>query len=98
MSILYLFANLIYYDTVFCLEVNMMMMMMMTRFLTICAVCPAVEQIREHLSSVRHIVLVLSGKGGVGKSTFAAQLAFGIAADSTKQVVVGDTFVPFLTH
>ena len=27
-----------------------------------------------------HILLVLSGKGGVGKSTFAAQLAFALAA------------------
>lgn len=51
---------------------------------------PAIDQIRHHLSSVRHIVLVLSGKGGVGKSTFAAQLAFGIAADSAKQVSVLD--------
>jgi len=31
-------------------------------------------------------VLVLSGKGGVGKSTFTAQLAFGIATNSAKQV------------
>ena len=37
---------------------------------------------------MRHIVLVLSGKGGVGKSTFTAQLAFGIAADTAKQVSI----------
>ena len=53
-----------------------------------CFICSAIEQIRHRLSSVRHIVLVLSGKGGVGKSTFAAQLAFGIAADSARQVSV----------
>jgi len=48
----------------------------------------AIEQIRQRLSSVRHIVLVLSGKGGVGKSTFTAQLAFGISTSSAKQVRV----------
>jgi len=49
-------------------------------------VCLAIQRIRDHLASVRHIVLVLSGKGGVGKSTFTAQMAFGIAANSAKQV------------
>ena len=49
-------------------------------------VCVAIQRIRDHLASVRHIVLVLSGKGGVGKSTFTAQLAFAIAHDSAKQV------------
>ena len=29
---------------------------------------------------MRHKILVLSGKGGVGKSTFATQLAFALAA------------------
>ena len=29
---------------------------------------------------MRHKILVLSGKGGVGKSTLAAQLAFALAA------------------
>ena len=32
------------------------------------------------LGAVKHVVLVLSGKGGVGKSTFSAQLAFALAA------------------
>jgi len=53
--------------------------------------CSAIEQIRQHLASVRHIVLVLSGKGGVGKSTFTAQLAFAIAADTAKQVCINHT-------
>lgn len=38
------------------------------------------------MSSVKHKILVLSGKGGVGKSTFTAHLAHGLAADSDKQV------------
>lgn len=36
--------------------------------------------IDERISKFKHIVLVLSGKGGVGKSTFSAQLAFAMAA------------------
>lgn len=38
------------------------------------------------MSSVKHKILVLSGKGGVGKSTFTAHLAHGLAADNDKQV------------
>ena len=38
------------------------------------------------MASVRHKVVVMSGKGGVGKSTFTAHLAHGIAHDDTKQV------------
>ncbi|CAI9722804.1 cytosolic Fe-S cluster assembly factor NUBP2 homolog [Octopus vulgaris] len=32
----------------------------------------------SHLSGVKHVILVLSGKGGVGKSTVAVQLALGL--------------------
>merc|ERR1712004_262370 len=32
----------------------------------------------DNLSEVKHIILVLSGKGGVGKSTMATQLALGL--------------------
>jgi len=31
------------------------------------------------MSKIKHRILVLSGKGGVGKSTFSTQLAFGLA-------------------
>mmetsp|Transcript_30820 Transcript_30820/g.60299 ORF Transcript_30820/g.60299 Transcript_30820/m.60299 type:complete len:327 (+) Transcript_30820:151-1131(+) len=40
---------------------------------------PAIQQIRQRLEGVKHKVLVLSGKGGVGKSTFSGQLAFALA-------------------
>lgn len=38
------------------------------------------------MESVKHKILVLSGKGGVGKSTFTAQLGWAFAADETTQV------------
>lgn len=39
---------------------------------------PAVAQVAAQLASVKRKVLVISGKGGVGKSTVASQLAFGL--------------------
>lgn len=36
--------------------------------------------IAERMANVKHKILVLSGKGGVGKSTFSAQLSFALAA------------------
>ena len=41
---------------------------------------PDLAAIEARLRGVRHKVLVLSGKGGVGKSTLSAQLAFALAA------------------
>lgn len=35
--------------------------------------------IAERMATVKHKILVLSGKGGVGKSTFSAQLSFALA-------------------
>ncbi|KAK7266876.1 hypothetical protein RIF29_19534 [Crotalaria pallida] len=41
---------------------------------------PDLVAIAERMTTVKHKILVLSGKGGVGKSTFSAQLAFALAA------------------
>lgn len=43
---------------------------------------PAVADVKDRLSEVKRKILVLSGKGGVGKSTVSAQLSFGFAARS----------------
>lgn len=37
------------------------------------------------MAGVKHKILVLSGKGGVGKSTFTAHLAHGLAANQDRQ-------------
>lgn len=44
------------------------------------AVDPSLAYVADRMSLIKHKVLVLSGKGGVGKSTFSAQLAFALAA------------------
>mmetsp|Transcript_28404 Transcript_28404/g.44010 ORF Transcript_28404/g.44010 Transcript_28404/m.44010 type:complete len:311 (-) Transcript_28404:95-1027(-) len=41
---------------------------------------PDLDRIAEALESVKHIIVVLSGKGGVGKSTVTAQLALSLAS------------------
>ncbi|KAM3713388.1 hypothetical protein ACB098_01G254000 [Castanea mollissima] len=41
---------------------------------------PDLVVIAERMANVKHKILVLSGKGGVGKSTFSAQLSFALAA------------------
>ncbi|KJE98117.1 nucleotide-binding protein 1 [Capsaspora owczarzaki ATCC 30864] len=51
---------------------------------------PDVEQVRQRMSTIKHKILVLSGKGGVGKSTVTAQLAFGLARNEATQVGVLD--------
>lgn len=40
---------------------------------------PAALEVKQKLSDVKNIVLVLSGKGGVGKSTVSTQLAFALS-------------------
>ncbi|KAK7939873.1 hypothetical protein WMY93_003199 [Mugilogobius chulae] len=52
--------------------------------------CAAIAEIGEKLSTVKHKILVLSGKGGVGKSTFSAHLAHALASDVTKEVALLD--------
>ncbi|KOB71462.1 Uncharacterized protein OBRU01_13703 [Operophtera brumata] len=52
-----------------------------------CAGCPnqnicASELIRDRLSNVKHKILILSGKGGVGKSTVTSLLGHALAATS----------------
>jgi Mrp family chromosome partitioning ATPase len=49
--------------------------------------------VNARMARVKHKVLVLSGKGGVGKSTFTAQLAFAMAAHEELQIGVMDVDV-----
>lgn len=51
---------------------------------------PAIDEIKARMERVKHKILVLSGKGGVGKSTFTAHLAHGLAANEDVQVAVLD--------
>lgn len=43
---------------------------------------PAIEIIKNRLSNVKHKILILSGKGGVGKSTVTSLLGHALAATS----------------
>lgn len=47
---------------------------------TLVVICVDLVSIVERMAAVKHKILVLSGKGGVGKSTFSAQLSFALAA------------------
>lgn len=54
------------------------------------------------MSHFKHIILVLSGKGGVGKSTFSSQLAFALAARDFEVGLLdidicGPSMLPLLT-
>ncbi|CAL5031352.1 unnamed protein product [Urochloa decumbens] len=40
---------------------------------------PDLPAISDRMSNVKHKILVMSGKGGVGKSTFSTQLSFALA-------------------
>ena len=46
----------------------------------------AIEEIKRRLESVKHKLLILSGKGGVGKSSFTAHLARGLATNEDEDV------------
>jgi Mrp family chromosome partitioning ATPase len=54
---------------------------------------PDVAVIAARLANVRHKILVLSGKGGVGKSTFTTLLAHALASDPDATVGIMDTDV-----
>ena len=51
---------------------------------------PDVSVIAERLSNVKHKIIVLSGKGGVGKSTVTSMLARGLASKAGVNVGVLD--------
>lgn len=52
---------------------------------------PGIALVKERLESVKHKILILSGKGGVGKSTVTALLSRALAAsDSERNVAVLD--------
>ncbi|KAI4211598.1 MAG: hypothetical protein LQ351_005639 [Letrouitia transgressa] len=52
---------------------------------------PDIPLITSRLAGVKHKILVLSGKGGVGKSTFTTMLAHAFAADESSMVGIMDT-------
>ncbi len=54
---------------------------------------PALPFVRERMTQVNRKILVLSGKGGVGKSTFAAQLGWAFASDPDVQVQCPSSYI-----
>ena len=63
---------------------------------TICASTPKgpdpdIPIITSRLANIQHKILILSGKGGVGKSTFTSMLARAFASDAASMVGVMDT-------
>lgn len=42
------------------------------------------QRLREQMKRIRHKVMVLSGKGGVGKSTVAANIAVALALEGKR--------------
>ncbi|EPQ31774.1 uncharacterized protein PFL1_01106 [Pseudozyma flocculosa PF-1] len=51
---------------------------------------PDLPIIKERMSAVRRKILVMSGKGGVGKSTFTAQLGWAFASNEDTQTAIMD--------
>ena len=47
---------------------------------------PIEETVKNKLQKVKNIILVISGKGGVGKSTIASQIALGLSKNENLQI------------
>jgi len=54
------------------------------------AVDPDIEFISRRLSMIKHKILILSGKGGVGKSSVTTNLSLALASDPDKDIGVLD--------
>ncbi|SLM34004.1 cytosolic fe-s cluster assembly factor nbp35 [Lasallia pustulata] len=52
---------------------------------------PDIPLITARLSGIKHKILILSGKGGVGKSTFSTMLAHAFASNPASMVGIMDT-------
>ena len=48
---------------------------------------PVIGEIAERMRTIKHKILILSGKGGVGKSTFTVTLARTIAESDRSKTV-----------
>lgn len=56
---------------------------------------PGIQLVQERLEQVQYKILILSGKGGVGKSTLTALLSRGLALnDSERNVSAFYNFLP----
>ena len=42
------------------------------------------KRIKERMSNIKHKIIVMSGKGGVGKTTFAVNLAYSLSKEGEK--------------
>ena len=51
---------------------------------------PIVGEVARKLAGVKNVILVLSGKGGVGKSTVSTQLALSLAQEEDVDVGILD--------
>ncbi|CAJ0769372.1 4550_t:CDS:2 [Entrophospora sp. SA101] len=51
---------------------------------------PDLPLIKQQMSNVKHKLVILSGKGGVGKSTFTSQLGFAFSSNENIQVGIMD--------